>query len=110
MAKIKKLQIYWKLRTKYTEKLFDAELVKITYIHLDEHGYPWSWVGDTENPFSCNTGIDCDLVKFPYDEATNLAKKDGFTSIGEMQEWFVKKYRDNVSGDYVGISFKRCGQ
>jgi hypothetical protein len=107
IAKIKKLQIYWKLRTKYTEKLFDAELVKMTYIHLDDHGYPWSWVGDRDNPFSCNIGADCDLVKFPREEADNLAKKDGFDSIEEMQTWFTAKYGNNVSGDYMGISFER---
>lgn len=110
MAKIKKLQIYWKLRTKQTEKLFDAEFVGATMFHLDSSGYPWAWVGDETYPFACNNvpSAEWDLIKFPYEEANKLAIKDGFTSIEEMQKWFVDKYGKDTPGDYAGITFKRC--
>ena len=107
IARLKKLQIYWKLRTKYTEKLFDATLVDISMFHLDKNGYPWAWVSDPTYPFACNHGVDCDLVKFPHEYAEKLAIKDGFNSIEEMQAWFVNKYKEKVSGDYMGISFER---
>jgi len=109
MAKLKKLQIYWKLRTKETEKLFDAEFVGATMFNLDSNGYPWAWVGDDTYPFACNNvnPVDADLIKFPINYATSLALEDGFDSIEDMQKWFVSKYNDRVSGDYMGIRFRR---
>lgn len=107
MEKLKKLQIYWKLRTKQTEKLFDATLVDISVFQLDSSGYPWAWIADPTYPFACNTGIDCDLVKFPHEDANKLAIKDGFASIEDMQKWFVDKYGKDTPGDYAGITFKR---
>lgn len=107
MIKHKKLQIYWKLRTNQTEKLFDAEYKGCTMFYLDEHAYPWANIGDSDYPFACNHGVDCDLVKFPHEYAEKLAIKDGFNSIEEMQAWFVNKYKEKVSGDYMGISFER---
>jgi hypothetical protein len=111
MKRLKKLQIYWKLRTKYTEKLFDATLVAISTFHLDETGYPWAWIADPTYRFARNTTSDVDLlVKFTHDEANKLAIKDGFSSIEDMQAWFVNKYKEKVSGDYAGITFERCEQ
>ena len=109
MAKLKKLQIYWKLRTKETEKLFDAEFVGATIFNLDSNGYPWAWVGDDTYPFACNnvSPVDADLIKFPINYATSLALEDGFDSIEDMQKWFVSKYNDRVSGDYMGIRFRK---
>lgn len=109
MRKTNILQIYWKLRTKETDKLFDAKLIDVTLFVLDKTGYPWAYVGDATYPFSC-VDIDVDLIRFPHRDAEKLAKKDGFVSIEEMQTWFVKQYGDNTHGDYVGIEFVKIGE
>lgn len=83
------IQVYWRLRTKETEKLFDAKLVSVRVIQFDPVGYP------------IREAVDPDLTKpFPPEGYKTrriygveaLARADGFVNADEMALFFRVTY------------------
>jgi hypothetical protein len=76
------LQIYWKQRTKESQKLFDAELRSITVFRFS----------------SLSEG-----------ELWDLAIEDGFSSAFEMRMWFIDRYGIDAweTGLFMAIRFRR---
>jgi len=91
----KKLQMYWKQRTKESEKLFDAELEDIFLIKF----------------FHVVTDI---LILYPKGvtltdrEIETLVRRDGFASKKELIKWFYRKYGNRLFRNYfMVIRFRR---
>ena len=96
LLKNRKLQLYWKLRTKDCEFLKEVELKDLFIIKLysptnifDFHssGYPVGHVfrwGDVRW-----------YIMSP-DNIIDLAKRDGFDSVPEMYKWFRNQYGKKV--------------
>jgi|Deesub1362A_J573_1020465.scaffolds.fasta_scaffold00348_26 hypothetical protein len=88
----KRLQIYWKQRTKQCEKLFDAELVEIFKLASFKKLY-----NDYLEPFQ--------HLRQNLDE---LAQRDGFECFHEMLYWFRKKYGSKYRDmEFMVIRFKK---
>ena len=75
------LQIYWKQRTKESQKLFDAELRSITVFRFS----------------SLSEG-----------ELLDLAFEDGFGGPLEMRSWFIDRYGEEAweNGLFMAIRFR----
>jgi hypothetical protein len=95
----RKLQIYWKQRTKECEKLFDATPVEVFKVWLDPDSrsiYRYDeWAGK---------------VPLTAEEQEEIVRRDGFDSVESFFEFFLERYgeaylRDNA---FMVIRFRRC--
>jgi len=101
IVRIRKLQIYWKQRTKESRKLFDAELTEIFLIYLIHPKTGEEWPHRIENQ---------ELVPMTKEEAKELVRRDGFKSIEELYAWFKQQYRrqkEKLKGKFMVIRFRR---
>ncbi len=98
IVKNKKLQLYWKLRTKHAEKLADAVLEDIQIIRLyaplqlsffDSEQTTIGWIHRWDGH---------KWVKVVAEEMRDIAKRDGFDSISDMYHFFQKKYGKKIFG------------
>jgi len=74
------LQLYWHMRQKDCEKLQDETCVEVFSIHLVHR------VVIRIREFEPLNQI------LNYAETTDLARRDGFSSVAEMFDWFEKQY------------------
>ena len=86
------LQIYWKLRTKEAEKLFDARCTDVFLIELD----PLSKIADD--------GLRLRMTEEEFEE---LWRRDGFETEEQFWEFFEKKYGDLRNKLFMVIRFER---
>lgn len=99
----KKLQLYWKLRTKNTEFLREVtvtDLFKIIFSTLyDDLGH------------ECWTIYRFDGQKWremTREEIEELARRDGFNSMYDMLLWFKDRYGDALWGKEFMVIRWRC--
>jgi len=101
ITKIRKLQIYWKQRTKESRKLFDAELTEIFLIYLINPETKEEWPHKIENQ---------KLTPLTQEEAEELVRRDGFKNIRELYAWFKQRYKkqkEKLEGKFMVIRFRR---
>ena len=103
----KKLQLYWKLRTKNTEFLKEVvavELFKIMFLEdWDDLGHKVIIVKRTDNAFSAPRE---DFLfnrserwrDMSVDEIKEMARRDGFDDEFQMFKWFENKYGKDIWG------------
>jgi len=92
------LQIYWKQRTKESEKLFDAILTELRVIAIDP---------DREEMRE-RVWMVADL-KIPEGKVEEIVKRDGFESKEEFFNFFRKKYGSKLKDMYfILIRFRRA--
>jgi|Deesub1362B_J571_1020462.scaffolds.fasta_scaffold03070_7 hypothetical protein len=93
----RKLQIYWKQRTKECEKLFDAEITDLFLL--------WFVPDKLTAPEP-----DSDYRHFlTIEEEEELSRRDGFKNSDEMDEWFFSKYQllELAPEPFIVIRFRR---
>lgn len=101
IVRIRKLQIYWKQRTRESKKLFDAELTEIFLIYLIHPKTKEEWPHKIENQ---------ELIPMTKEEVEELARRDGFKNIEELYAWFKQRYKkqkEKLEGKFMVIRFRR---
>ena len=98
------IQIYWKQRTKESEKLFDAIFKSVKFLAFDSDGLRWEVLASTWET-DRNLFIDPDIRELSHEEKNTIARKDGFESIEEMNGWFLKTYGSSLyESDPLGLT------
>lgn len=100
------IQLYWKQRTKESEKLYDAKLRDVMFILFSSDGYPvYECIVDKkkiledENPFPFSYNIRY----ITQNEQEEIAINDGFSSLDHMAQWFKTKYGEDLTREIWGI-------
>ena len=87
----RKLQLYWKLRTKEVEFLKEVELKELFKIafrtYFDDLGHECVTIMKEENG---------KWRELSTEEQLDLAIRDGFDGLWDFMEWFHKKYGENM--------------
>ena len=91
LLKNRKLQLYWKLRTKEAEFLKEVELKELFKIafrtYFDDLGHECVTILKEEN------GTWRELDSGGQED---LALRDGFDGLWDLMEWFYKKYGEDM--------------
>jgi len=99
IKRIRKLQLYWKQRTKECYKIADAELTEIFKMMFKKVGITTFF-----GKFNEKTQ-EYELMGF--EESWNLAIRDGFNSIHEMIDAFYETYGEKMyEMEFMVIRFK----
>ena len=89
ILKNKKLQLYWKQRTKECEFLKEVELEEMFRIRFEIKWLRVSFLGYIT---VLKEEEDGSWKEIDSDELDHLARCDGFENCSEMTEWFFEKY------------------
>jgi len=100
IKRIKKLQLYWKQRTKECFKIADAELIEIFKMKFIFHGS-----GYHIHPFNEVGGY---YTVPPYSQVEEIIKRDGLTE-EEFYPLFQETYGDIGDMEFMVIRFKVTG-
>ncbi len=96
------IQIYWKQRTKNSEKLFDAKLKSIRVIQFSSNGYP-KYIADVPD-YSAPMPIQGYKTRpLSMSEQDVFARKDGFSNANEMAQWFLDRYGNALTVGWSGL-------
>lgn len=101
------IQLYWKQRTKESEKLYDATLRDVMFILFSSDGYPVyecivdkKKILDDEKPFPLAHSVRY----ITQNEQEEIAINDGFNSLDHMAQWFKTKYGEDLIRQIYGIA------
>lgn len=100
IKRVKKLQLYWKQRTKECFKIADAELTEIFKIklHRDTIGYIFIWDGDEKEK---------KWRKATNEEFEEIIRRDGFDNLSDFYDAFHTMYGKRVYDmEFMVIRFR----
>lgn len=95
MVRIRKLQLYWKQRTKDCYKIADAELTEIFPIRFDEQGFIYIYRME-DHEWVLATPVD-------YNE---IVTRDGFNDAFHLADTLREMYGDITRLKFMVIRFK----
>ncbi|WP_202320412.1 ASCH domain-containing protein [Archaeoglobus neptunius] len=94
----KRIQVYWKQRTKECEKLFEAEPTEVFTVFLDPDSH-------------CIYRYDDHVGKtwIPVEEQEEIVRRDGFRDVEEFFEFFTRMYGEEYLWDniFMVIRFRK---
>lgn len=104
LCKAPKVSLYWKMRSKESEYLFDVRIIKIRKIRFKRE-----IVSETPAIKRCNCWLEENDHMLCEADAIELARKDGFYTVEELIMTLVGLHGENAvfTSEFMGIQWER---